>query len=80
VSAAAARAVQQALPVVEDITEFSPLVLSGPEGSTNAWYTGHWAGSEADYVAVIVLENSAEQTTAQAAGRSLLRAAQAAEK
>jgi peptidoglycan glycosyltransferase len=80
VSAAAARAVQQALPVVEDITEFSPLVLSGPEGSTNAWYTGHWAGSEADYIAVIVLENSVEQTTAQAAGRSLLRAAQAAEK
>lgn len=79
VSASAAREVQQALPAVEGITEFSPLVLSGPAGSTNAWYTGHWAGDEADYIAVVVLENSAAESVAQAAGRAILRAAQAGE-
>jgi hypothetical protein len=39
---------------------------------TNAWYLGILPGEEANYVAVIVLENSASEEDALAAGRALL--------
>lgn len=72
VSAATARAVRGSLPEVEGIYEFSPVILSGPSGSRNAWYAGIMAGEEADYVAVVVLENNASEADALAAGRALL--------
>ena len=43
---------RQALPEYQGITEFSRLVLSGPEGSTNGWYLG----AAGDYVIVVVVE------------------------
>lgn len=74
VSPAAAEAVYAALPRSAGYTEFSPAVLSGPAGRANAWYTGRWSGAEADYVAVVVLEDSADEEAALAAGRALLDA------
>jgi penicillin-binding protein A len=69
---ATARAVRNALPRTNGVFEFSPPVLSGPEGLTNAWYVGIFPGEETNYVAVIVLENSASEKDALTAGRALL--------
>ncbi|MFN2255692.1 MAG: penicillin-binding transpeptidase domain-containing protein [Candidatus Promineifilaceae bacterium] len=73
VDAAAARAVRRALPQENGIYEFDPVVLSGPQGSRNAWYVGILPGQGADYVAVVVLENENAPEAAQAAGRALLQ-------
>ncbi len=73
VKAAAARAVRRTLPQENGIYEFAPVVLSGPQGSRNAWYVGILSGQDADYVAVVVLENETSQEAAQAAGRALLQ-------
>ncbi len=72
VSRDAARAIRQALPRQEGMREFSPLVISGPAGSTNAWYVGISAADTADYVVVVVLEGSNEESTAQEIGRGVL--------
>jgi hypothetical protein len=71
-NAATARAVRSALPRVNGVFEFSPLVLSGPEGMTNAWYLGILPGEDVVHVAVIVLENSASEQDALIAGRARL--------
>ena len=71
-----AQAIRQALPQHDGIREFSPLVISGPEGSTNAWYVGLAASDTADYVVIVVLEGSDEETTALEMGRGVLSAAQ----
>jgi peptidoglycan glycosyltransferase len=71
-NAATARAVRNALPQTNGLFEFSPVVLSGPQGMTNAWYVGIYPGEDANYVAVIVLENSASEKDALTAGRALL--------
>ncbi|MEJ2751141.1 MAG: penicillin-binding transpeptidase domain-containing protein [Chloroflexota bacterium] len=73
VEAAAARSVRRTLPQQNGIYEFAPVVLSGPQGSTNAWYVGIQSGQDADYVAVVVLENENSQEAARAAGRALLQ-------
>ncbi|MFL7839232.1 MAG: penicillin-binding transpeptidase domain-containing protein [Candidatus Promineifilaceae bacterium] len=73
---ATARAVRNALPQENGIYEFSPVVLSGPEGLQNAWYVGILPGEQADYVAMVVLENSGSEEAALAAGRSLLEKVQ----
>ena len=73
VEAAAARSVRRTLPQQNGIYEFAPVVLSGPQGSTNAWYVGIQSGQDADYVAVVVLENENSQEAAKAAGRALLQ-------
>ena len=65
VSHDAARAIRQALPQHDGIREFSPQVISGPDGSTNAWYVGMSATETADYVVIVVLEGSNEELTAQ---------------
>jgi peptidoglycan glycosyltransferase len=72
VGASAARAARLAIPEIDGIREFSPLVLSGPEGSTNTWYTGIWSGEDAVYVAVVILENSDDQAAAEDVGRAML--------
>ena len=71
-TAETARAIRRALPQENGILEFSPLVISGPEGSTNAWYVGILSGETADYVVVVVLEESDEKTAAQDVGRGVL--------
>ncbi len=71
-SASTARALRRALPLENGIYELNPLVLSGPEGSTNAWYVGVWPGAESDFVAVVVLEEGASEGEAAASGRALL--------
>ncbi len=71
----AARTVRRALNEQEGVYEFNPLVLSGPAGSTNAWYIGFLAAEEADFVGVVVLEDSAAAAEALAAGRALMQMA-----
>ena len=76
VSGEAARTIRQVLSKQDSIHEFSPLVLSGPEGSTNAWYVGMSASETADYVVIVVLEGSHEESTAQKIGRGVISAIQ----
>ena len=71
IGAAAARTLRNALPRENGFYEFSPVVLSGPEGMRNAWYVGILPGDEADYVAVVVLEDKTSEDEAIAAGRAL---------
>ena len=74
VTAATARALHQALPGQGSIREYSRLVLSGPEGSTNGWYLGL-----ADhFVVVIVVEGSDDLLRVEAIGRGVITAALAA--
>ncbi len=76
VSSAAAEAITRALPLYDGIREFNPLVISGPEGSTNAWYVGISSTETTDYVVVVVLEGSNEESTALEIGRGVISAAQ----
>ncbi len=69
VSPKTAAAILQALPLTDDIREFSTLVMSGPEGSTNTWYLGAAPGGK---TVVIVLEDTADLTLAEEIGRTLL--------
>ena len=74
VRAPTARAIRRALPETNGLIELNPVVLSGPEGSTNAWYVGMLPGETADFVAVVVLENNDRQAAAADLGRALLGA------
>lgn len=74
--ASTARTIRRALQEDNGIYEFSPVVLSGPDGSTNAWYVGMSSGEDADYVVVVVLENNASEAEALSAGRELLETVQ----
>jgi peptidoglycan glycosyltransferase len=76
VSHDSARAIRQALPQQNGIHEFSPLVISGPDGITNAWYMGMSTTETADYVVIVVLEGSNEELTAQKIGRGVISAGQ----
>jgi penicillin-binding protein A len=69
VSPQTAAAILQALPQTDDIREFSTLVISGPEGTTNTWYLGAAPGGE---TVVIVLEDTADLALAEEMGRALL--------
>ncbi|UCC53256.1 MAG: hypothetical protein JSV68_04665, partial [Anaerolineaceae bacterium] len=71
-TAGAARAIRRALPQADGIYEFSPLVISGPGGSTNAWYVGIGKGETADYVVAVVLEGSDQEAQAQDVGRGII--------
>ncbi|PIE79580.1 MAG: hypothetical protein CSA11_11345 [Chloroflexi bacterium] len=63
----------QSLPKNNAITEFSTLVLSGPEGTTNTWYLGATPTGQA---IVIVLEDQADLEKIEEIGREILTAAQ----
>lgn len=52
--------------------EFSTLVLSGPEGNTNAWYLGLAPAANPQYAVVVVLENSADLAKVTEIGRAML--------
>jgi peptidoglycan glycosyltransferase len=73
VSPESARAIVEALPVVDGIREYSVLVLSGPDGETNAWYLGLAPAGDPRFAVVVVVENTYEVGAAEQAGRSLLR-------
>jgi peptidoglycan glycosyltransferase len=60
--------IQQALPHFQNMTEYSRLVLSGPQGSTNGWYLG----LKDQVVVVVVLEGIDQLTEAEAVGRAML--------
>lgn len=64
-----------ALPDHSGIHEHQVVVLSGPAGSTNAWYVSLLPGAEANFVAVVVVERSADESIAAEIGRSLLLSA-----
>jgi peptidoglycan glycosyltransferase len=63
--------IRRTLPKQQAITEYSRLVLSGPEGSTNGWYLG----ARGDYVIVVVIEESEQLTAVETIGRAILEAA-----
>ncbi|MBP6469393.1 MAG: hypothetical protein KBE23_08805 [Chloroflexi bacterium] len=74
VSAVAAQSVRQALPATTDTQAFSTLVLSGPGGSTNAWYLGLAPANQPEYVVVVVVENSGDLAAVERIGSELLTA------
>lgn len=71
-SAAAARAVQQALPQTDKSRSFSRLVLSGPEATNNSWYLALAPANQPRYALVVVVENSDDRRSAAAIGQALL--------
>ncbi len=52
--------------------EYSTLVLSGPEGSTNAWYLGLTPASNPRYAVIVILEESHNAGEAESIGWELL--------
>lgn len=74
VSAAAAQRVRQALPAADNTQAFSTLVLSGPGGSTNAWFLGLIPAEQPEYVVVVVVENSGDLAEVERIGGDLLTA------
>jgi peptidoglycan glycosyltransferase len=69
----AAQAIYNLLPVYNGISEFSTLVLSGPDGSQNGWYFGMAPSGSPRYLVVVVVEEAENVFEAQRIGRSLLR-------
>ena len=69
VSPQSAAEILQSLPQSDGITEFSTLVLSGPDGTTNTWYLGASPTGEA---IVIVLEDQTDINKIEEIGRALL--------
>jgi cell division protein FtsI/penicillin-binding protein 2 len=57
------------------IAEYSNLVLSGPEGTNNAWYLGLAPGDSPDYGIVVVIEDAEDVTKAEQIGRKVITAA-----
>lgn len=66
--------VLQALPQEDAFWEYSSLVLSGPDDTTNAWYLGILELDAQDYVAVVVLEHNKLEEQVLEVGRSILSA------
>lgn len=79
VTPATAVLIRQNLPQEGEITEFSTLVLSGPKGSTNAWYVGFAPATSPRYLVVIVIEDAPDTELVQSIGRGLLTAVLAEE-
>ncbi len=63
----------QSLPTNNGIIEFSTLVLSGPEGTTNTWYLGSAPTGES---IVIILEDQADLEKIEEIGIQIITAAQ----
>lgn len=57
------------------IAEFPVKVLSGPEGTTNAWYLGLMPEESPNYGIVVVIEDDDNTLTAEQIGRKMLLAA-----
>jgi peptidoglycan glycosyltransferase len=69
----AAQAIYDLLPIYNGISEFSTLVLSGPDGTQNGWYFGMAPSASPRYLVVVVVEEADNVFEAQRIGRSLLR-------
>ncbi|MCP4424544.1 MAG: hypothetical protein GY803_08645 [Chloroflexi bacterium] len=65
-----ARPIRDALTQFENISEYSQLVLSGPEGSVNGWYLG----LTTNYAIVVVVEGSDDLTATEEIGRGVMAA------
>jgi cell division protein FtsI/penicillin-binding protein 2 len=76
ISETTAREIRRAFALEDGIQDFSTLVISGPQGSTNAWYVGMSDTETVDRIVVVVLEGTAGELTAQSIGRGLLRSNQ----
>jgi penicillin-binding protein A len=72
VSAAAAQAVLDSLPLYDNIREHAALAVAGPEGSLHSWYIGMAPANAPRYLVVVVLEQSDDLATARLIGRALL--------
>ncbi len=59
----------------DNILEHVVLVLSGPEGETDAWYLGTAPANAPRYALVIVMEATKDLSAVEAIGRTLLAAA-----
>lgn len=70
-----ARVLLEAFTRQNEIAEYPIMVLSGPEGTTNAWYLGLIPGDSPKYGIVVVIEDDESITTAQQIGRKMLMAA-----
>ena len=70
-----AAAILAALPRQKDTIEHVALALSGPGGSTNAWYLGLAPASDPRLAVVVIIEGSDDVGAAQEVGRALLTAA-----
>lgn len=75
IPAEVARAVLEALPIKQGITEHSVLVLSGPGGSTNSWYLGLAPANAPRYGVVVVVEDTNGQHSADQIGQRILKLA-----
>jgi peptidoglycan glycosyltransferase len=71
---AARQAVLGALPTKDDLHEIGTLVISGPQGSTNAWYVGARRAVTSDQIVVVVLEGSDNISEAAEIGRTMINA------
>lgn len=69
-----AETLYQALPTEGSITEYSVLVLAGPDGTKNAWYLGTVTAGPQRFVVVLILEDVPDTAPAEAIGRRLLTA------
>ena len=72
VSAAAAQAVLDSLPLYDNIREHAALAVAGPEGSLHSWYIGMAPANAPRYLVVVVLEQNDDLATARLIGRALL--------
>jgi len=63
-------AIQDTLPQVDNLIEYSLRALSGPDGSGNSWYLGY--APDTGYAVVVVIENSEGIETAIHAGQTML--------
>jgi hypothetical protein len=59
----------------DNILEHAVLVLSGPEGETDAWYLGTAPANAPRYALVIVMEATKDLSAVEEMGRALLAAA-----
>lgn len=67
--------IRNALPTAEQrALEYTTLVLSGPEESTNGWYLGLAPATAPRYAIVVVVEDVDRAAVAQQIGQELLRA------
>jgi penicillin-binding protein A len=66
--------IRQVLSTQREFVEFSALVLSGPDGSTNAWYLGLAPADDPAYALVVVVEDSDNLAEVVGVGRAVLTA------
>lgn len=74
IDAEIARTLLESFTRQNEIAEYPIMVLSGPEGTTNAWYLGLIPGVSPEYGIVVVIEDTEDTTLAEQIGRKVLTA------